>query len=78
MERRVSATKKEAQNLTNGKKKHRVVEDVGSGGEGGGGDDSEDVEPNTETVQKRVGCTHYKRRAKFVVSFNFIINFNKN
>lgn len=71
MERRVSATKKEAQNLTNGKKKPRVAEDVGSGGEGGGGDDSEDVEPIAEPVQKRVGCSHYKRRAKFVVSSIF-------
>lgn len=71
MERRVLTTKKEAQNLTNGKKKPRV-EDVGSGGEGGGGDDSEDVELNVEpVVQKRVGCSHYKRRAKFVVSSIF-------
>lgn len=76
MDRKLLATKKEAQLLTNGKKKPRV-EDVGSSSEGGGGDDSEDVESNTvELVQKRVGCSHYKRRAKFVVSSIFL--FKKN
>lgn len=59
-------------------KKHAIIQTKYNMSESQPEDKATKKEEVTENTEKRIGCSHYKRRAKFVVSILPFVKFEKN